>query len=138
MSAYADCEPLIPDERLAPIEDAVKRRYFPWLEEASFITARVLNPLGVWEAHFVLMAPNVKEPQRSLGIDMAQVGRTLLRDWEASEQEREHFVSGKPDPARAFFMWAGDELVKQMKSLKELITDDLDRKIPQELVSKLN
>jgi hypothetical protein len=125
--AYADCEPAIDDIRLAIIEDKVKR-FYPQLEEAEFFTARVLNPQGVWEVHFQVHILYPKEPQRSLGIKTGMKMQAAASDWDSYEKEREHYRDARPDVAMGIFMKLGEQVTGQLQSIRELITDDIDRK----------
>ena len=128
MVAYADCEPAIDDDRLTEIAEKCRVRYYPHLEDSDFFTARVLNPAGVMEVHFQIQTLYPKEPQRSLGVKHGSLGRTTAKDWDASEKERAHYANKLPDPAERFFMALGQQHVKQLQDLRDLITDDIDRK----------
>lgn len=128
MVAYADCEPAISDDRLNVIEEAVRVRYYPHLEDSEFFTARVQNPQGVWECHFQIQTLYPKEPQRSYGIKHGSLGRVLAKDWDDSEKERAHYADKRADPALKFFMALGKQHVEQLQSIRDLITDDIDRK----------
>ena len=70
MTAYADTEPAVADDRLGPIETAVRKRYRPWLDESEFATARVLNGLGVWEVHFLITNLDPRPLQARYGRDI--------------------------------------------------------------------
>lgn len=128
---YADAEPAIDDDRMEVIADLVRRENFPWLEDADFVTARVLNPLDVWEVHFLVLADDPRPIQRRFGQKIASRGRTLARDWDESERERGHFA-GKPDPAHAFFRALGRGLAEKLRSAREQIIDS-DRDLLREM-----
>lgn len=119
---YADAEPAIDDGRMEAIADLVRRENFPWLEDADFVTARILNSLDVWEVHFLVLADDPRPIQRRFGQKLASRARALGRDWDASEKERKHFA-GKPDPAYAFFRALGKGLSEKLQSAREQIID---------------
>ena len=119
---YADAEPAIDDDRLSAIAELVRRENFPWLEDADFVTARILNPADVWEVHFLVLADDPRPLQRRFGQKLASRGRALGRDWDESEKERKHFA-GKTDPAYAFFRALGGSLTEKLRSAGEQITD---------------
>lgn len=128
MVAYADCEPAISDDRLASIEDRVRTRYYPALEDSEFFTARVVNPQGELEIHFQIQTLYPKEPQRSLGIKHGTLARAIGKEWDEEERERSHFVNTGHDLAFSVFATLAKQHVEQLQSIRELITDDIDRK----------
>lgn len=129
-SALADYEVLVDDDRILKAADELRREFGPAIEDTSFVSfvqpARTVSrktdlgieiPVHVPEmAVFAAVTPNPRRP----GQKILTSATVALRDWEASEWDRQHYV-GKADPVPAFLRLALKEHLPTIQNLRDMI-----------------
>ena len=88
---------------------------------AQFASAIVTNPRGYMEGHMFIISPNPRPLQRSAGVNEMALARVRLKDWDASEQERAHFVYTKDDPALGAYLLLAKQHVQKLSDLASIM-----------------
>lgn len=101
---YADCDPLVPPDELARIEEAV-RSAVPLPDDTQFTAYRV--PVEPPEAHLFLGTPHPLKLQREAGAVLLLQSRLLLETWDEYAGVRDRYVYTAEDKLlKAFLLMA--------------------------------
>ena len=117
LTAYADCEPLLSDQRLAEVEGRIRERYPALPDDVVFVTAIVEPPEGNdTEVHFLVIGQHPKLPE----VQIRASSRGYLDTWLLEKQMRDHYVNGSVPMDMFSFDIAARVLLSRLDNLKAM------------------